>query len=69
MTTIMAFLSPKLGYFFGFLKKGRVDLKPLPPSSYAPVINFDILICIDIYTIATSMIICIIIKKKVKVKE
>ena len=29
--------SQNLGTFFQFLKKGRGDLPPLPPSSYPPV--------------------------------
>ena len=36
MTTIRAFFCTNQGNFFQFLKKGKGDLSPSPPSSYAP---------------------------------
>ena len=36
MNIVRAFFSPKSGHFFKNFKKGREDLPPTPPSSYAP---------------------------------
>ena len=36
MNIVRAFFSPKSGHFFKNFKKGRDDLPPTPPSSYAP---------------------------------